>query len=47
MMMDSLCQCKMTPEKKYQSLVKDLEEAQKELEKFYIDHPELKVEGIE
>ena len=38
---------KYNTDKKYQKLLKDVDEINKELQKFYIDHPEYKLEEKE
>lgn len=40
-------QNKMTPEKEYQSMLKERDKIDKRIEKFYIDHPEFEVEEVE
>lgn len=41
------CRHDNSPEIQYQKLLTDIDEANKELQKFYIDHPEYKLEEKE
>lgn len=41
------CRHDNSPEIQYQKLLKDVDKANKELQKFYIDHPEYKLEEEE